>query len=107
MNLTQHMLVAGLRVYQHTISPLQGFVFGPLARCRFQPSCSQYAIDAIQEHGALRGSWLAVKRLARCHPWGGSGWDPVPRKHPEGAPHVEHEEDALSLLAAPLHRGQA
>jgi putative membrane protein insertion efficiency factor len=46
--------------------------------CRFQPSCSAYAIGALQRYGALRGGWLAARRLARCHPWGGSGADPVP-----------------------------
>ena len=46
--------------------------------CRYAPSCSQYAIDALQKYGALRGGWLAIKRLMRCHPWGGSGYDPVP-----------------------------
>ncbi len=46
--------------------------------CRFQPSCSAYAITALRRYGALRGSWLAARRLARCHPWGGSGHDPVP-----------------------------
>jgi len=46
--------------------------------CRFVPSCSTYALEALQEHGALRGSWLSTRRLSRCHPWGGSGFDPVP-----------------------------
>lgn len=46
--------------------------------CRFDPSCSTYALEALERHGAARGSWLTVRRLARCHPWGGSGWDPVP-----------------------------
>ncbi|PZU58894.1 MAG: membrane protein insertion efficiency factor YidD [Sphingobium sp.] len=46
--------------------------------CRYSPSCSQYAIDALGKYGALKGSWLAMKRLMRCHPWGGSGYDPVP-----------------------------
>jgi putative membrane protein insertion efficiency factor len=46
--------------------------------CRYQPSCSAYAVTALRRYGALRGSWLAAKRLARCHPWGGSGPDPVP-----------------------------
>jgi len=46
--------------------------------CRFDPSCSTYALEALQQHGAARGSWLAVRRLSRCHPWGGQGWDPVP-----------------------------
>jgi uncharacterized protein len=49
---------------------------------RFTPSCSTYALEALEEHGAARGSWLTVRRLARCHPWGGQGWDPVP----EGTP---------------------
>ena len=46
--------------------------------CRFTPSCSQYAIEAIEKHGAIRGGWLATKRILRCHPWGGHGYDPVP-----------------------------
>jgi putative membrane protein insertion efficiency factor len=46
--------------------------------CRFEPSCSRYAYEAVEKYGALRGSWLAVRRLARCTPWGGSGFDPVP-----------------------------
>ena len=46
--------------------------------CRYSPSCSQYAIDALGKYGAIKGSWLALKRLLRCHPWGGSGYDPVP-----------------------------
>lgn len=47
-------------------------------RCRFLPSCSEYGLQALERHGALRGGWLTVRRLARCHPWGGSGYDPVP-----------------------------
>jgi len=46
--------------------------------CRFDPSCSTYALEALERHGAARGSWLTIRRLARCHPWGGVGWDPVP-----------------------------
>jgi hypothetical protein len=46
--------------------------------CRFEPSCSAYALDAIDAHGVLGGAWLTAKRLCRCHPWGGAGWDPVP-----------------------------
>lgn len=46
--------------------------------CRFAPSCSAYAIEALSRYGALKGGWLALKRIVRCHPWGGSGWDPVP-----------------------------
>ena len=58
--------------YQKVISPLTP------PSCRFQPTCSAYAIEAIETHGALRGGWLAVRRIARCHPWGGHGFDPVP-----------------------------
>jgi putative membrane protein insertion efficiency factor len=85
----QHILVILVRLYQWTISPLKTVVFGPLGRCRYEPSCSAYAIDAIRAHGALRGGWLAVKRIGRCHPWGGCGLDPVPPGkvcHPDEGP---------------------
>ncbi|WP_425640104.1 membrane protein insertion efficiency factor YidD [Algoriphagus yeomjeoni] len=59
-------------VYQYTISPLFP------ASCRFTPTCSQYMKEAIMKHGAFEGGWLGIKRLARCHPWGGHGHDPVP-----------------------------
>ncbi|HWJ97486.1 MAG TPA: membrane protein insertion efficiency factor YidD [Acidimicrobiales bacterium] len=62
--------------------------------CRFQPSCSSYAVEALEVHGAVRGSWLAIRRLSRCHPWGGQGWDPVPEptdRHP-GHRHDHHHE---------------
>lgn len=50
--------------------------------CRFVPTCSNYALDSLEEHGAIRGVWLSLRRLTRCHPWGGQGWDPVPEgKH--------------------------
>ena len=61
-----------IRFYQAAISPY----FMP--SCRFTPSCSAYGIESIQKYGALKGGWLTVKRLVRCHPWGGSGFDPVP-----------------------------
>lgn len=51
---------------------------GRISPCRFDPSCSAYALEALERHGALRGSWLTIRRLGRCHPWGGHGWDPVP-----------------------------
>jgi putative membrane protein insertion efficiency factor len=61
-----------IRGYQLAISPLLG------PRCRFYPSCSQYALEAIESHGAPHGVWLAIKRISRCHPWNEGGFDPVP-----------------------------
>jgi len=64
------------------IAAARGWQIGPSRvlppSCRYQPSCSAYAITAIQRYGAARGSWLALKRICRCHPWGGQGYDPVP-----------------------------
>ena len=57
--------------------------------CRFEPSCSSYAAEALATHGAGRGGWLAVKRVCRCHPWGGHGWDPVPALDPPSSPAVD------------------
>ncbi|MBP3483454.1 MAG: membrane protein insertion efficiency factor YidD [Alistipes sp.] len=65
-------LILAVRFYQSCISP-----FTPPA-CRFTPTCSQYALEALRKYGLFKGGWLAAKRLARCHPWGGSGYDPVP-----------------------------
>jgi uncharacterized protein len=66
------LLLVSIRFYQLTFSSIMG------RQCRFLPTCSEYADDAIRMHGGMRGSWLAIKRIARCHPWGGSGFDPVP-----------------------------
>lgn len=66
------VLIALIRIYQLFVSPLLG------NHCRFYPSCSQYAREAIEQHGALRGVWLAIRRLLRCHPWHPGGVDPVP-----------------------------
>ena len=80
MNAAQHILIFCTRVYRWTLSPAKTFLFGPSGRCRFEPSCSEYAAEAVCTHGALAGSWLAVKRICRCHPWGGCGEDPVPAR---------------------------
>lgn len=72
----RHVLIWLLRGYRAVISPLYGQV------CRYHPSCSAYALEAVTEHGALRGSWYAVRRLARCHPWAAGGYDPVPTRGP-------------------------
>ncbi len=61
-----------IKIYQIVISP----ILGP--KCRFKPTCSNYAIEALKKHGIFKGSYLAAKRILRCHPWGGSGFDPVP-----------------------------
>jgi putative membrane protein insertion efficiency factor len=63
-----HLLVRGYR----------SLTAGRPSPCRYDPSCSTYALEALERHGALRGTWLTLRRLARCHPWGGHGWDPVP-----------------------------
>lgn len=68
------LLILPIRLYQLLISPLLG------NNCRYTPSCSEYSIQAIERFGVLRGSWLAIRRLGSCHPWGGCGHDPVPDK---------------------------
>ena len=68
----QIALIALVKAYRYVVSPL----IGP--SCRFHPSCSEYAIEALRRFGPLRGSWLAVRRIARCHPWHPGGYDPVP-----------------------------
>jgi len=78
MNIAQKGLLFIIRVYQLTLSPLLAAAFGPSSRCRFSPSCSQYACEAVRLHGATRGGFLAVRRLCRCHPWGDFGEDLPP-----------------------------
>jgi len=73
-------LTLAIRVYRWTISPALTVLFGPTGGCRFTPTCSQYAMDAIHARGALAGGALAAKRICRCHPWGGCGHDPAPKK---------------------------
>ena len=76
----KYVLIALLRGYRAVISPLYGQV------CRYHPSCSAYALEAVQVHGSLKGSWLAVRRLGRCHPWAAGGYDPVPTRTPTRRP---------------------
>lgn len=66
------LLALPVRAYRATLSPWVGF------NCRFQPTCSAYALEALEAHGGLKGGWMALRRIMRCHPWGGSGHDPVP-----------------------------
>ncbi|MGH1502894.1 MAG: membrane protein insertion efficiency factor YidD [Acidimicrobiales bacterium] len=69
----RRMLIGAIRLYQRT-APVRS------PRCRYIPTCSHYAVEALESHGTLRGSWLAARRLARCHPFGSFGFDPVPEK---------------------------
>ncbi|HEY5792083.1 MAG TPA: membrane protein insertion efficiency factor YidD, partial [Chthoniobacterales bacterium] len=78
-----------LRLYQWTLSPLLAFIAGPGCGCRFEPRCSEYGIQALEAHGPWRGSGLTLRRLLRCHPWGGFGCDPVP---PATAPRMKAGE---------------
>jgi hypothetical protein len=66
-----------VRAYRLVLSPWVGH------GCRFQPTCSAYALEALARHGGLKGAWLTARRIGRCHPWGGSGYDPVPGADPE------------------------
>jgi putative membrane protein insertion efficiency factor len=94
-----------IRLYQLTLSPLLG------PSCRFEPSCSRYAMACIDGHGVLRGSWLAAKRILRCHPFNPGGYDPPPlppraplppHAHPHG--HTDHQEDQYDDHENPGHR---
>ena len=87
ITLPQNVLIAFIKVYRAIVSPLYGNV------CRYWPTCSAYALRAVEHHGALRGSWLAARRLLRCHPWARGGYEPVP-----GTP--EHAEWLLEQAAA-------
>ena len=66
------LLALPVHFYRRCISPMLP------PSCRFVPTCSEYALEALRRHGAIRGTWLAMRRILRCHPWGGSGYDPVP-----------------------------
>ncbi len=70
--LPRKFLILLIRIYQYTLSPFIG------QSCRYHPTCSAYGVEALKKHGARKGGWLTIKRLASCHPWGGSGYDPVP-----------------------------
>ena len=72
LKILNYFLIVPIKLYQILLSPL----IGP--SCRFTPTCSNYAIEAINKHGPFKGLWLAVKRISKCHPWGDSGHDPVP-----------------------------
>jgi uncharacterized protein len=77
-----------IRFYQIGLSPLKAALFGQVACCRFHPTCSQYAIEAMRGHGIFRGSWLTIRRIGKCHPFHPGGYDPVPGADP--APKDKH-----------------
>lgn len=89
--LPARILILCVRGYQHTLSHIVG------GQCRFQPTCSNYGIDALTRHGALFGSWLTIKRICRCHPWNTGGYDPVPGNDPAAQPRTRkaptHNDD--------------
>ena len=70
-----YLLIIPIKVYRLILSPLLG------PSCRYQPTCSSYALEALEKHGLIRGVWLTTKRLIKCNPWGGHGFDPVPKKN--------------------------
>lgn len=72
-----YLLSLPVRAYRLVLSPYVGH------GCRYQPTCSAYAMDALERHGAFKGGWLTLRRIGRCHPWGSSGYDPVPGTDPE------------------------
>jgi putative membrane protein insertion efficiency factor len=73
-NATVRMVVTAIEMYRHMVSPLRP------PSCRFMPTCSRYAVDALTEYGLLRGAWLTLRRLGRCGPWCAGGWDPIPER---------------------------
>ena len=75
-----HIFALPVKFYRLVISPVIG------SNCRYQPTCSEYALEALKAYGALKGGWLAARRISRCHPLGGSGYDPVPDKSKSGDP---------------------
>jgi uncharacterized protein len=79
-----------IRFYQRFISPALKVVFGPNSGCRYQPTCSHYFLQAVEIHGPLRGSWMGLWRILRCHPWGGFGADPVPPAKDHHCSHHHH-----------------
>lgn len=101
----KRLLILLVRGYQIFISPPLHFLTGPFSGCRFTPTCSQYFIDAVRVHGSVRGAWLGIRRICRCHPWGGQGHDPPPgwdafeKSHPEFA----HEDNRASVECRGSH----
>lgn len=90
----KYLLIGLVRFYQLLSRPIYSLMGGAVSACRFTPSCSLYAIEALRQHGAWRGSFLTVKRLCRCHPWGGMGYDPVPPPRERNPRRIEFIADS-------------
>ena len=93
-------LVFLIQLYRHMVSPLRP------ATCRFVPTCSQYAADALTEYGLIRGGWLAAARLAKCGPWHRGGWDPIPERLPGSRASRAEFESAGNAWGAPAKQGE-
>ncbi len=89
LNLAQRLVLLPLAFYRRFLSPLK-----PVPSCRFHPTCSSYAVEAVRQHGALRGMWLATARVLRCHPWHPGGFDPVPPTRRSVPPGVARHDGA-------------
>ena len=96
MKLLTWILKAPILAYRLTLSPFVG------RNCRYLPTCSQYALDALDRHGPWIGLWLTLRRLGRCHPWGGHGFDPVPDREGQATP--PHTHSAGGCGATPTHQ---
>jgi len=95
-------LIFLIQLYRHMISPLRP------ASCRFVPTCSQYAVDALNEHGVIKGGWLATARLAKCGPWHRGGWDPIPERRPRSSScRTESDENVEAARGAPAEQGES
>ena len=98
----QRLVLAPLRLYQRVLSPLK-----PVPSCRFHPTCSSYAVEAVQVHGALRGLWLAATRLLRGHPWHPGGFDPVPPRQVRSRPADASSRPGARVDGVPAPPGTA
>ena len=92
----KYVLIGLLKAYRFAISPLYGQV------CRYYPTCSAYALEAVQVHGSIKGSWLAVRRVARCHPWAAGGVDKVPPRTPRGSRPTTSGQPADQPVSQPV-----
>src|SRR5919109_3148701 len=88
-----------IRLYQSTLSPVLRLLCGADCGCRFTPTCSRYFLEAVETHGVAYGSWLGFKRLARCQPWGGCGYDPVPSYRVNGSEATSSPQDGLAVAS--------